>query len=166
MNVDNAFAFIIKNVTNIANAPNALSSYYLLSLMKWKECLLNNINDNESILDCFRRRNSPTPILFTSKDIFTVNFEETMKEITFKFAVLKAAEEVNLHLGFLKNESAAQGLGAFGDKIARKHNLTFNEPPRTGKAEKKIQRMHILFVVVLVIIVLLVVVLLSVLCFR
>ena len=128
--------------------------------------MFNNANDNEHVLGCFRRRNSPTQILFTSKDIFAVEFEETIKEITFKFAVLKPAEEINLHLGFLKKESAAQGLGAFGDNIARKHNLTFNEPPRTGKAEKKIDGMHILFVVVLVVIVLLVVVLLSVACLR
>ena len=100
--------------------------------------MFNNVNDNERVLGCFRRRNSPTQILFTSKDIFAVDFEETMKDITFKFAVLKPAEEINVHLGFLKNESVAQGLGAFGDNIAQKHNLTFNKPPKTGKAEKKI----------------------------
>ena len=128
--------------------------------------MFNNVNDNERVLGCFRRRNSPTQILFTSKDIFAVDFEETMKDITFKFAVLKPAEEINVHLGFLKNESVAQGLGAFGDNIAQKHNLTFSKPPKTGKAEKKIQGTHILFVVVLVIIVLLIVVLLSVVCLR
>ena len=82
------------------------------------------------------------------------------------FAVLKPAEVSNVHLGFLSNKTTAKGWVSFTHIIARKHNLTLTEPPQTGKAEVKIERTHVIFVVVVVVIVLLVVVLLSVVCLR
>ena len=120
----------------------------------------------ELVFDCFRRRKSRTYLQLTTKDIFTVDVNETITDVSFMFAVLKPAEISNVHLGFLSNKTAAKGWVSFVRNIARKNNLTLTEPPKTGKVEVKIQRMHVLFVVVVVVIVLLVVVLLSVVCLR